>query len=67
MKRTYTAPKLTLFGNVTEMTQVTGNATTKDFQFLNGDIISGNNDVGSFNDICTGTQTNKNCTIAPVN
>ncbi|MGB3761424.1 MAG: lasso peptide [Rivularia sp. (in: cyanobacteria)] len=67
MKRTYTAPKLTSFGNVTEITQITGSTTKNDFQFLNGTVISGNNDLGSLNDICTGTESNKNCTTAPVN
>ena len=54
MKRTYTAPKLTSFGNVTEITQVIGGDSRQDFVFENGVIISGNNDLGS-QDICSGT------------
>ncbi|WP_414622905.1 lasso peptide [Calothrix sp. CCY 0018] len=47
MKKTYTAPKLSSFGNVTEITQVIGGDARTDFVFQNGEVISGNNDLGS--------------------
>lgn len=48
MKKTYTAPKLSSFGNVTEITQVLGGDARTDFAFNSaGEIISGNNDLGS--------------------
>lgn len=54
MKRTYSAPKLTSFGNVTEITQVNGTSTRTDFSFLNGLPVSDGDDLGSF-DICGGS------------
>lgn len=47
MKKSYTAPKLTSFGNVTEITQVIGGAARTDFAFENGKVVSGGNDLGS--------------------
>ena len=47
MKKSYTAPKLTSFGNVTEITQVIGGAARTDFAFENGKVVSGKNDLGS--------------------
>lgn len=62
MKRTYTAPKLTSFGNVTDITQVTGNPTRGDAIYLNGEVVSGNNDVDSLDLICNGPSLkNANC------
>jgi hypothetical protein len=55
MKSAYTAPKLTSLGNVAEITQVLGSTSRPDFTFLNGNVISGNNDIGS-TDICVGTR-----------
>lgn len=61
MKRTYTAPKLTSFGNVAQMTQVVGNISTQDFVYLNGQIISNGNDNDSMDLQCTGSMQNMNC------
>ena len=48
MKNAYTAPKLTSFGNVAEMTQVVGGNQRTDFLFNSaGQIISQGNDLGS--------------------
>ncbi len=48
MKNNYVAPKLTSFGNVTEMTQARGTENRQDFIFtVNGDEIGGGNDLGS--------------------
>ncbi|MEA5598339.1 lasso peptide [Rivularia sp. UHCC 0363] len=55
MKRTYTAPKLTSFGNVTEITQVNGTSKRGDFAYLNGEVLSDGDDFGSF-DICIGSK-----------
>ena len=52
MKRNYTPPKLTSFGNVSEITQVVGGNSREDFIFENGTIISGNNDLGSLDLNC---------------
>ncbi|MGH8000396.1 MAG: lasso peptide, partial [Brasilonema sp.] len=55
-------PKLTVHGNVAEITQILGGDTRKDFTFLNGDVISQNNDIGSKDLDCTGNLPNLNCT-----
>jgi len=48
MKNAYTAPKLTSFGNVTEMTQARGIKSKQDFIYtVGGDEIGGGNDLGS--------------------
>jgi hypothetical protein len=62
MKSTYTAPKLTSLGNVTNITQVLGNPTSQDFVYLNGSVISNNNDIDSIDLVCTGSAPNLNCT-----
>lgn len=54
MKATYTSPKLTVHGNVADITQVLGPTERRDFTFLNGNPISGGNDIGS-RDICSGS------------
>ncbi|NMG20014.1 lasso peptide [Brasilonema bromeliae] len=54
MKSSYTAPKLTVHGDVAQITQILGDTTRQDFVFLNGTPISGGNDIGS-KDICSGT------------
>ncbi|MBW4477280.1 MAG: lasso peptide [Tolypothrix brevis GSE-NOS-MK-07-07A] len=61
MKSSYTAPKLTVHGNVAEITQVLGNPTAKDFIFLNGSVVSNGNDIDSIDLECTGTAQNLNC------
>jgi hypothetical protein len=62
MKSSYTAPKLTVHGNVAEITEVLGNPTRGDFVFLNGNVISNNNDIDSQDIVCTGTAPNLQCT-----
>ncbi|MCV3215229.1 lasso peptide [Plectonema radiosum NIES-515] len=62
MKSSYTVPKLTVHGNVVEITQVLGNPTRGDFVFLNGNVISNSNDIDSRDLNCTGTAENLNCT-----
>jgi hypothetical protein len=62
MKSTYTAPKLTSLGNVAEITQILGSTNNPDFTFLNGSVISGNNDIGSASLNCTGTLPTVTCT-----
>lgn len=48
MKKNYVAPKLTSFGNVTEMTQARGVENKQDFIFtVSGNEIGGGNDLGS--------------------
>ncbi len=48
MKKNYVAPKLTSFGNVTEMTQSRGTENRQDFIFtVSGVEIGGGNDLGS--------------------
>ncbi|KAB8330902.1 lasso peptide [Scytonema tolypothrichoides VB-61278] len=54
MKSSYTAPKLTVHGNVADITQITNGDTRKDFLFLNGTVTSDGNDLGS-KDVCLGT------------
>jgi hypothetical protein len=53
MKSSYTAPKLTVHGNVADITQILGPTQRQDFAFLNGAPVSGGNDIGS-RDICAG-------------
>ena len=54
MKSSYTVPKLTVHGNVAEITQVVGpESTRRDFVFFNGEVISNRNDLDS-RDICSG-------------
>jgi len=53
MKSSYTAPKLTVHGNVADITQILGPTDRRDFVFFNGSSISGGNDIGSA-DICSG-------------
>ncbi|NJM71423.1 MAG: lasso peptide [Scytonema sp. RU_4_4] len=62
MKSSYTAPKLTVHGNVADITQVLGNPTAQDFVFLNGSVVSNNNDIDSIDLNCTGSGPNLNCT-----
>lgn len=61
MKNAYSAPKLTVYGNVAQITQILGGASRTDFLFFNGDSISGNNDLGSRDINCTGNGNNWNC------
>jgi len=56
MKSSYTVPKLTVHGNVADITQILGPTTRQDFAFLNGSSVSGGNDIGS-RDICSGSPT----------
>ncbi len=56
MRSSYTVPKLTVHGNVADITQVLGATQRTDFTFLNGNPISGGNDLGS-SDICSGAGT----------
>lgn len=50
MKNNYVAPKLSSFGNVTEMTQAIGRLQRRDFVFdTSGNQIGNNNDLGSQN------------------
>lgn len=65
MKSSYTVPKLTVHGNVAEITQILGEPTRADFVFLNGTVISGNNDIGSGNLNCTPSGGNLNCNQTP--
>jgi hypothetical protein len=51
MKKQYNAPKLTVHGDVAEITQVLGRSSRKDFVFFNGTSISDDDDQGS-RDIC---------------
>lgn len=57
MKTTYSVPKLTVHGDVADITQVLGGSRRIDFAFLNGEVISGNNDIGSRDITCR----NPNC------
>jgi hypothetical protein len=47
MKKSYSAPKLVRHGDVAEITQILGNEQRTDYVFQAGQIISGNNDLGS--------------------
>lgn len=48
MKNNYVAPKLTSFGNVTEMTQARGVSNKQDFIFtVSGVEVGGGDDLGS--------------------
>jgi len=51
MKSSYTAPKLTVHGNVADITQVLGTSGRRDFAFLNGSQDSQGDDFGS-RDVC---------------
>lgn len=62
MKSSYTAPKLTVHGNVADITQILGSPTRADFAFLNGQSIAGDDDIGSRDQLCTGTSQNPTCT-----
>lgn len=58
MKSSYTAPKLTVHGNVAEITQILGSSSRRDFLFFNGTANAAANaspDQGS-SDICIGTR-----------
>jgi hypothetical protein len=65
MKSSYTAPKLTVHGNVADITQVLGSPTAKDFVFLNGNVVSNSNDIDSQDLVCTGTQDSSSCKQTP--
>jgi hypothetical protein len=66
MKATYSVPKLTVHGNVADITQVVGSESSrKDFVFLNGEVISNRNDLDSQDLDCTGSLPNINCTAKP--
>lgn len=54
MKSSYTVPKLTVHGNVADITQVNGTSSRQDFTFLNGQLTSNSDDLGS-KDICAGS------------
>jgi hypothetical protein len=56
MKSSYTVPKLTVHGNVAEITQILGPTSRRDFVFLNGnpsDDAATSPDQGS-RDVCLG-------------
>ncbi|BDA71993.1 hypothetical protein RIVM261_004920 [Rivularia sp. IAM M-261] len=56
MKSSYTAPKLTVYGNVAEITQILGSSSRRDFIFLNGTAspdADASPDQGS-RDVCLG-------------
>ncbi|MDF5720874.1 MAG: lasso peptide [Rhizonema sp. PD37] len=61
MKSSYTVPKLTVHGNVADITHVLGDTQRTDFTFLNGRPISGGNDIGS-TDICSPRSSAPNTT-----
>ncbi|RUT00262.1 hypothetical protein DSM106972_077100 [Dulcicalothrix desertica PCC 7102] len=59
MKKQYSAPELTVHGNVAAITQILGSSSRKDFLFFNGSAVStgangASNDVGS-RDVCLGS------------
>ncbi|KAF3886912.1 MULTISPECIES: lasso peptide [Nostocales] len=64
MKSRYTAPKLTVYGNVAEITQILGSSSNNDFLFFNGNVNSSaaaSPDAGS-SDLCIGpAPSNANC------
>ena len=53
MKSSYTAPKLIVYGNVAEITQILGGDQRRDFAFFAGQIVSQSNDLGSRDIQCT--------------
>jgi hypothetical protein len=65
MKTSYTAPKLTVHGDASYITQVIGNPERGDFIFLNGSVVSNSNDIDSVDLVCTGSPANLNCTPTP--
>lgn len=57
MKSTYSAPKLTVHGDVAKITQILGSSSTKDFLYFNGSVngsAAAADDQGS-SDLCIGT------------
>jgi hypothetical protein len=62
MKKQYSAPKLTVHGDVAEITQILGSSDRKDFLFFTGSgtsvVGSNGNDIGSEDIFCTGTGRN---------
>ncbi|MCX7596913.1 MAG: lasso peptide [Fischerella sp.] len=54
MKNPYKAPQLTFHGDVTEITQILGGESRKDFLFFSGTAISDGNDLGSRDVFCDG-------------
>jgi hypothetical protein len=57
MKSSYTAPKLTVHGDVAEITQLSGTSSRRDFLFVGGTIdqaVANAPDQGS-QDLCVGT------------
>lgn len=61
MKSTYSAPKLTVHGDVAEITQILGNKNTTDFLIFNGAVdasAAAAPDQGSRDEFCTGRDRN---------
>ncbi len=57
MKSTYSAPKLTVHGDVAKITQILGNKTMTDFLIFNGNVdadAASAPDQGSRDQFCTG-------------
>jgi hypothetical protein len=58
MKKQYSAPKLTVHGDVAEITQILGSSDRKDFLFFTGSgtTVAGSsgNDIGSQDIYCSG-------------
>ncbi|PLZ88030.1 lasso peptide [Fischerella thermalis] len=69
MKSTYSNPILSVYGDVTEITQILGSSGQTDFLFFtgSGQSVSGGNDKGSLDIICDGTGWRNlgNCRTAP--
>ncbi|WP_315786731.1 lasso peptide [Fischerella sp. JS2] len=63
MKNAYSIPKLTVYGDVAEITQILGSSSRTDFLFFNGNSISGGDDQGSRDLNCTRKGKNLNCEI----
>ncbi|WP_258003578.1 lasso peptide [Fischerella muscicola] len=61
MKKAYSVPKLTVYGDVAEITQILGSSSRQDFLFFNGNSISGGDDIGSRDINCTSNGGNLNC------
>lgn len=49
MNKTYEAPKLTVYGNIEQITQANQTTSAQDNVFLNGNPIGGLNTTGSQN------------------
>ncbi|RUT00258.1 hypothetical protein DSM106972_077060 [Dulcicalothrix desertica PCC 7102] len=64
MKRIYDAPKLASYGDITVITQITGDPKRTDFLFSNGEAVSGANDIGS-KDVCLGSPDSPNADCDP--